>query len=199
MIEINLLPEELRGKPAKPDKPEPVPGIAGLEPKHFLLLLPLAFGLLICVHLVIGVFGIAKSFQAAALNKKLASLEPQRKALEEFNNKYNFVSEDSQAIQQLMRSRVAWSEKLNALSLGLPSGAWFEGLLANAKEFSLRGAVISLNKEEMGLIKQLIDNLKNDPAFFKDFSSLELGSAEKKTLGSYDITEFTLNATLKPK
>lgn len=199
MIEINLLPEELRGKPLKPEKPESVSGLAGLEPKHFLLLLPLAFGILICLHLVVGIFGIARSLQAGMLNKKWASLEPERKSVEEFNDKYNFVSEDNQVIQQLLRSRVIWSEKLNALSLGLPSGAWFEGLSANSKELFLRGAVVSLNKEELGLIKQLIDNLKNDPAFFKDFISLELGSAEKKTLGAYDITEFTLNAVLKAK
>ena len=199
MIEINLLPEELRNKLVKLKKPEAATGAAGLEPKYFILLIPLAFGILICVQLIIGVLGLANSVQARMLNGKWRSLEPERKALQEFNDKYNLVSQDSQTIQQLMRDRVNWSEKLNALSLNLPSGVWFEELSINSKELILRGAVVSLNKEELNLIKQLIDNLKNDPAFFKDFINLELGSAVKKTFGSYDITEFTLNATLKIK
>lgn len=199
MIEINLLPEELRNKVVRVKKPGATTALADLEPKLFILLIPLVFGILISLQLIIGVLGLAKSFQANALNGKWRSLQPERKALEEFNDEYNLVSQDTQIIQQLMRDRVIWAEKLNALSLNLPSGIWFEELSLNTKELALRGAVISLNKEELSLIKQLIDNLKNDPFFFKDFSSLELGSAKKKVFGSYEITEFTLNAALKPR
>ncbi len=199
MIEINLLPEELRNKVVKLKKPEAATTTAGLEAKHFILLIPLVFGILICVQLIIGALSLTKSVQAQMLVGKWKSLETERKALQEFNDKYNLVSEDSQTIQQLMRARVSWSEKLSSLSLNLPSGVWFEELLINSKELVLQGAVVSLNKEELSLIKQLIDNLKNDPVFFKDFNNLEMGSAQKKTFGSYDITEFTLNATLKAK
>jgi len=199
MIEINLVPEELRNKVAKVNKPEIVASTAGLEPKHFILLIPLIFAFLICAQLIIGIVCIARSGSIHMLNEEWKSLEPERKAMEEFNNKYTLVSEDAQAIQQLVRDRVVWSEKLNKLSLNLPSGVWFNELSVNSKELILKGGVVSLNKEELNLIKQLIDNLKSDPVFFKDFSTLELGSAEKKTVGSYDITEFTLNATLKAK
>jgi len=199
MIEINLLPEELRNKVVKPKKSEAAAGAAGLEPKHFILFIPLVFGVLICVQLIVGILGLAKSVQAHMLDGKWRSLESGRKVLQEFNDKYSFVSEDSRTVQQLTRARVSWSEKLNSLSLNLPSGVWFEELLINSKELVLQGAVVSLNKEELSLIKQLIDNLKNDPAFFKDFTNLEMGSAKKKTFGSYDVTEFTLNASLKTK
>ncbi|MDO8662310.1 MAG: hypothetical protein Q7K98_03720 [Candidatus Omnitrophota bacterium] len=199
MIEINLLPEELRNKVVKLKKPEATITAAGLEPKHFILLIPLAFGILIGLQLIIGLLGLTKSVQARMLDGKWSSLEPERKALKEFNDKYNLVSEDTQIIQQLMRTRVNWSEKLNSLSLNLPAGVWFEEILVNSKELALQGAVVSLNKEELSLIKQLIDNLKNDPAFFRDFNYLEMGSAKKKAFGSYDITEFTLNASLKAK
>jgi len=200
MIEINLLPEELRNRVAKVNKPETViVDTQGLEPKHFILLIPLIFALLICGQLTAGIMGIARASQLHILNGKWKSLEPQRKVLEEFNDKYALVSEDAQAVQQLMRNRIIWSEKLNKLSLNLPSGVWFNGLAANSKELILKGSVISLNKEELNLIKQLIDNLKSDSGFFRDFATLELGSAEKKTIGSYDVTEFILNATLKAK
>jgi len=199
MIEINLLPEELRNRVVKAAKPEVVVNTNGLEPKHFILLIPLIFGILIGVQLIIGVLGITRGVQVQALNAKWKSLEPERKALLESGNKYSLVSEDAQALQQLLRDRIIWSEKLNRLSLDLPPGVWFELLSVNLKDFSLQAAVISLNKDDMNFIKQLIDNLKNDPVFIKDFNGIELGQAVKKTLGSYEITEFTLGATLKKK
>lgn len=198
MIEINLLPEELRNKIVKANKPESVPG-AGLEPKHFLLIIPLIFAFLLSAQLIAGLTGIVRFSRLNALNGKWKSLSSDRKALEEFSDKYSLVSGDEQVIQQLLRDRIIWSEKLNKLSLYLPSGVWFEELSANQKELVLKGAVISLNKEELNLINQFIARLKNDPVFFKDFNTLELGSAQKNTLGSYDITEFNLNSTLKAK
>ena len=200
MIEINLLPEELRNRAAKVNKPETVVASSkGLGPQYFILLIPLIFAFLICAQLIVAMMSIARSASINILNKQFKRLEPERKTLDEFNNKYTLISDDAQAMQQLMRDRIAWSEKLNKLSLQLPSGVWFSELSVNSKELILKGAVISLNKEELNLIKLLIDNLKNDPVFFKDFSTLELASAERKTIGSYDITEFILNATLKAK
>lgn len=200
MIEINLLPEELRSRAFKANSLKlAAAGPSSLEPKHLILLIPLIFGILICAQLTIGVLGISRLAQLRALNEKWRSLGPERTALQESGSKYNLILEDAQILEQLLRERIIWSEKLNRLSLDLPPGVWFEALLVNSNELALQAAVISLDKEDMSLIKQLIDTLKNDPAFIKDFNGLELGQAVKKTIGSYEITEFTLSATLKPK
>jgi len=200
MIEINLLPEELRKKVIKQNKPEVIrsPSL-GLEIKHTVLLVPVIFLILILLHFFIAVSMLVKSGQLRMLSAKLSSLEPQKKALDIFNSEYKLISEDTQVIQQLIRERINWSEKLNKLSLSLPSGVWFNNLYANTKELVIQSSAVSLNKEELTLIKQLIDNLKSDQMFFKDFINLEMGSAEKRTLGSYDITDFTLNAKIKIK
>lgn len=197
MIEINLLPEELRNRAAKPNAP--VMGAGVLEPKHLVLLAPLILAILISSQLIIGVSAIIKSSQLRALEAKWLQAEPQRKALEEFNNEHTLVLGGAQALKEFEAARIIWSEKLNRLSLDLPSGVWFNELLANSRELVLKGGVISLSKEELGLVKQLIDNLKNDPQFVKDFNALELDSAEKKVIGSYEITEFTLKGALKAK
>lgn len=200
MIEINLLPEELRKKIVKQKKPEVVKSsTVGLEPKHAVLLVPVIFLLLILMHLFLGVSGLTKSGYLSMLNSKLRSFEPQKKELDIFNSEYKLASEDTQAIAQLLRERIFWSEKLNKLSLSLPGGVWFNNLSVNSKEMILQCSAVSLSKEELTLIKQLIDSLKNDPVFFKDFISLDMGSAVKRTLGSYDITDFTLNAKIKTK
>jgi Tfp pilus assembly protein PilN len=100
-------------------------------------------------------------------------------------------------IQQLIGQRINWAEKLNKLSLNLPSGVWFNEIQVNSKEFILKASVISLQKEEMNLINAFIDNLKNDKDFFKDFNNLELNSAQKRVIGGYDVTDFILVGILK--
>jgi len=193
MIEINLLSKELKTG----FKPEKI-GI-GLQPRRILYFIPLIFGILLCVHLYLLAATIFKSSQFNILNNKWQKFEPQRKMLEGFNKEYALLSEDALVSQQLLRERINWSEKLNKLSLDLPSGIWFNEVSISGKDFILRGSVVSLQLQEMNLIKIFLDNLKKDTLFFKDFSNLELGSVQRETIGGYDIVEFTMTANLNPR
>ncbi len=191
MIEINLLPQELKSK-AKGKKAG-----FGIQAKYFLYLLPAVLIILICTHLYLAVLNIFNSIQLSTLNKQWQELEPQRKALEASTKEQAVLSQDVQELQQLTKNRINWSQKLNKLSLLLPSGVWFSEISLSSREFTLQGSVVSLQKEEVNLIKKLIDNLRNDADFFKDFNSLELGSVQKKTIGSYDVADFILTGKLK--
>lgn len=189
MIEINLLPHELTVKQKK----------MVIEPNCLLYLIPLVFGILVCIHLYLAAINIIKSAQLGTLNKKYKSLEPQRKEVENFKKEYTITSEDAREIQHLTEQRISWSEKLNKLSLDLPSGIWFNEISLNNKDFVLNGSVISLQKEEITLINKFIDNLKNDVSFFKDFQTLELSSVQRRVIAGYDIVDFILAGTLKAR
>lgn len=192
MIEINLLPEELKFKPRKI-------GFA-FEKKQILLILPLILGVLICVHIYLAASFITKNNQLRLLNNRWKSLEPQRKELENFNKEYGIESADTLIlIQRLLSQRINWSEKLNKLSLYLPSGIWFNEISITPNGFTLQGSVISLAQDEMGLINRFFDSLKNDSKFFGDFNNMELTSVQKKIIGGYDITDFVLQGALKIK
>ncbi|MCX5706234.1 MAG: hypothetical protein NTW13_00925 [Candidatus Omnitrophica bacterium] len=195
MIEINLLPEELRGR-QRPDKPK-LDKTQGISPNYFILLVPSVIVLIVISHLFLGILGLAKNAQLNILSSKWEKLLTQRKMLDDFRTEHAVTSQDSQSMQQEIRGRITWAEKLNKLSLYLPNGVWFNELSITPKEFVLYGAVVSLEKEEMSLIRKLIDGLKNDPGFFKNFNTLELSSAQKRTIGSYDITDFTLTGSFK--
>lgn len=188
MIEINLLPPELKIKKQR---------FLDLEPKIFLKLSLLFLGLLVFVHLYLAVWGIFKGSQFSRLNGEWQKLAPQRKELDKFKQDYEFLSQDSRVIQQLALQRINWSEKLNKLSLSLPSGVWFNEITISRKDFTLKGSAVSLKKDEMSLINRFIQGLKNDAEFFKDFNALELNSFQVKTVGGYDTVEFILQATLK--
>jgi len=199
MIEINLLPEELRNRVVKIAKPEVVRSGTRLNLQQLILLIPVIFTLLIIVHLFFIVLGISYSAQLGSLKSKWDKSTNERKALEDFNAEHTLLSGDSLAVQQLVNERITWADKLNKISLALPPGVWLEAVFVSSKDFSLAGSVVSLKKEEIALLRQLSDNLKNDPDFFRDFNTLELGSIQKNMVGEYEVADFTLIGTLKGK
>lgn len=188
MIEINLLPQELKLKLDKKNHP------AGGD---FTYLIPIGGVILILADILLISLNIITNLQFAAINNKWKTLEPQRKIIEDFDREYAKLSQDSKLTQTLIDQRIFWSKKLNKLSLNLPSGIWFYDISISPKEFTLEAAVFSVEKEEMKLIKALIDNLKNDADFFSGFNGIELSSVQKKTVGTYEITEFVLLGNLK--
>ena len=199
MIEINLLPEELRNRVVKVPKPEVIRSGSKLNPQQFILLIPLIFALLISIQIFFFVLVAFRSAQLGSLKAKWEKSAPERKSLEDFNAVHNLASGDARAIQQLVNGRITWADKLNKFSLLLPSGVWFEAIFVTNKDFALTGKVVSLKKEEIALLRQLIDNLKNEQDFFRDFNSLELGSIQRDAIGEYEVTDFTLIGTLKVK
>ena len=201
MIEINLLPEELRVKTkAKSVEHETVTKYAAFSQEQlFIYAIPALLGVLICAHIYFAVISISKSSQLVALNRQWVELEPQKKALDKFNNEYFAVSQDASLIQLLNSKRVLWAAKLNKLSLNLPSGVWFNQITINAKDIVIQGSVISLVKEEVKLINKLLENLKIDSEFSRDFTSFELSNVQKKNVAGYDIADFILTGALKAR
>lgn len=189
MIEINLLPKESGLKAEK--------ALFALNAEQALYVAALIFGLLVVVHLTLAGIFLAKKSSLTALNKKWQALEPQRKALAQAKKEYEAFTQDARYLSGLLEKRVNWSEKLNRLSMDLPAGIWFNDLSVSPKDFTLKCSVISLKKEEMNLINKFIEALKSDSAFFKDFKSIELASAQMRTVGGYDITDFVLGGALK--
>jgi Tfp pilus assembly protein PilN len=199
MIEINLLPEELRNRVVKAAKPEVIKSGSKLNPQLMILLVPLFFILLILAHIYFIVLGVSRSSQLGFLKARWEKIAPERKTLDDFNAENSLISGDTQVIRKLTNERITWADKLNKLSFVLPPGVWFQSISVTNKDFSLMGSVVSPKREEITLLRQLIDNLKNDHDFFKDFSSLELGSIQKMSIQGYEVTDFTLIGTFKGK
>jgi len=190
MIEINLLPVELKIKAKKSDK-GPFPA------KYLLYISGLILGVIVCLHIGLLGVSIARKFRLSALENKWKELEPQRRLAEQSRKDNEILSADAKAVQQLARQRINWSEKLNKLSLNLPSGVWFNEMSLNQKDFLLKGSAVSLEKEELNLINKFMANLKNDTQFFGNFSNIELASVQRRSIGGYDIIDFVLSGKLK--
>ena len=189
MIEINLLSDELKVKLKKKAK--------SAQSKQILYIIPVIFLILLATHNYLGGITVTKEIHLATLNNTWQKLTPQRKIFEEFNKEFQGISKDSIALQKVASQRVIWSQKLNKLSLDLLPGIWFREISMGRQDFNLKGSVISLEKDQINLINEFIDNLKKDEAFFKDFKAIELTSVQAAVIGGYEITDFNLLITLK--
>jgi Tfp pilus assembly protein PilN len=187
MIEINLLPQELRLKERRLE----------FAPVGLLYLAPLLFGILITAHIYLAVSGIIAGYQFRKLSGKWSELEPQRKVVESASKEYAGFTQDVVALQQLLKERVSWAEKLNSLSLNLPAGIWFNEIQLSGKDLVLKGCVFSLTKQELSQINKFLDNLKADKNFIGDLMSLQLGPMQKASIGSYEVTDFSISGKVK--
>lgn len=197
MIEINLLPEELRNRVVKPLKTEALKTGAKPGAQQLILLVPVIFIVLIIVHIVMVFSGIAKASQLNMLKAKWNKAAPERKILEDFKNEHTLNSGVTNEMQKLLNERITWADKLNRLSLALPPGVWFEAISVSGKVFLLEGKAASLNKDEISLLRNFIDGLKNKPDFTKNFSSLELSSIQKEAIAGQEVADFKIAGTLK--
>ncbi|HTY45815.1 MAG TPA: PilN domain-containing protein [Patescibacteria group bacterium] len=189
MIEINLLPEELRTKSKKFE----------LDTRYLVYLIPLLLCILVPINVILGIIGFSKGYQYAGLSRTWKGLETQRRSVEAFRKEHDISSVDTKAVQQLMAQRLNMAEKLNKLSLAVPSGVWFDELSFAGKAFTLKGTVVSLKKEEMALINRFLDSLKNDAAFVKFLSGVELTSVQRSAIGGYDVVDFIFTGGLSIK
>jgi len=193
MIELNLLPEDLKVKAKKID-------VKSIPPVYFIYCLAAAAGILILLHLAYAGVGTYQGLRLNSLKAKWAALEPDRAALEDFKSQLEAFSADAKAMQKLLKLRISWSQKLNRLSADLPKGIWFNDLALNQKELTVKCSVVSpLQREEYALINKFIDSLKADGLFAPDFSEIKLASTQKRTIGSYEVVDFIVTGAIKNK
>jgi hypothetical protein len=198
MIEINLIPEELRSRGLKPVKTAVNGNLAKQPgPQALILLIPVIFAVLIIAHIYLIFLGLTRSVHLNVLKARWENSLPQRKALEEFDAEHSLVSAGAKETQRLISERINWSEALNKLSLSLPAGIWLESISISGKEFYLRGKAVSLDKTEVSLIRNYVDGIKKQPNFMKNFNSLEITSIQKGAIGAYEVTDFSLTGSYK--
>lgn len=186
MIEINLLPQDLQKKT----------NAQAIGPGAFIYAVPVVFVILMLMHIYLALLSGSLNHKYNMLNHKWKGIESQRKQLEDEKKKYNLVSQDVLTLQGFTKGSLNWAEKLNLLSLKLPSGIWFNEIELAGKSFVLKGAVISLEKQELSLINKFLENLKSNSNFTNGFVKLELGPVKRDNIGGYDIINFTLEGVL---
>ena len=195
MIELNLLPEELRKKRARIELPE-IP------------IIPIAValvGALLVLQFALGSIIYLGQRQLASLDKKHENLVPKKVAFDKMKEEIAAISQKVTAVEGLLKKQLHWSRLLNELSNSLTTNIWITrlsyeespGHYNKTRTLTLLGSAAGKSEEATALIARFIEALKDNKNFFMDFDTLELISIREGQVAEQDVMNFTLVCSFK--
>lgn len=194
MIQLNLLPEELRIKVKK----QPVIQFSSLP------FLPVAVGgvvFLILVHILsFFILGVS-TLQLNGLAKKWKLYEPKKAALGSLMTNVRKNDAVIQAIDDLSAKRVLWARLMNDISDSILSNMWLTNLYFDSKQneeiLMLEGFVAGPNEEATASVGKFINALKENESFYINFTQIEADLIRSSRYENQDVMRFRLVCNFK--
>jgi hypothetical protein len=193
MIEINLLPEELKKKKRKIEIPK----------IEFLPIIVIIVVAVIALQLLLSLTLGMKRGSLKRLEARWGNLKPEEKDAMVIKRQINRLLDKISHIERIKKERILWAEKLSALSDSMMSGIWLTQLSVKERGertfLSITGSVSSFGKDEAAMIGRFMKVLKENPGFFSDFSEVELGTIQQKTRKNIETMEFVIYCYFKER
>lgn len=208
MIEINLLPEQLRKREkVKIALPE-------IPIKKTLYALS---GGVVALQLLLTLAAVYVRLELASLEKETALLRLQNREIvlqkAEATGIYNRLKE----MRALTSRNFYWASLLNAIAHSMTKGVWLRGLYVEEqvqaprppsakgekpaqpqreKYLVLAGSAIGAG-QETAFIGKFLKELKDNPLFNQLFSDLKPSNISQKRSGEYEVYEFTISCQFR--
>ncbi|MCK4852391.1 MAG: PilN domain-containing protein [Candidatus Omnitrophica bacterium] len=200
MIELNLLPKELRKK-KKQDLPE-IP------------ILPVAVLCVIMVvvtHVSLCVFVKGRNVQAVRLKEKWEELQPQKKITDRVLKDIQYLEKRMKATETIVTPDLDWVELLSGLNQAMTDHVWLSGFnpvfeRSRGKAGKKTGLPVTLTLTGYALgksdiatfnVAKFINSLKLYEDFLKYFEEIELQNIRKEMLDGEEVMRFTLICRFK--
>ena len=189
MIEINLLPEELRKK-----KSEPAFNLNIEAEKLKFLVIGGIVGIFIFIIIALVLGSFARSGQINKLLAKEKNFSEKLSQVEAINKEISVLKANMAVLDQLTNRKFLWAEKLNQLSELVLPGIWFTRIYTDSENrLIVEGSVISKSEEAMASVGKFMKGLKDDQRFFKDFKNIKLESVQRKNKEERDVVDFKIS------
>lgn len=204
MIEINLLPKELRKKRIE------LPNIP---------FIPIVV-VVLAIHLSLVLSANMKARTLTRIENKWQDILPEKEEADRLKGELARMRERIDAVDGLIQGRLSWAKKLSDLSDAMIQGVWLNRLWLEqkiilqkaevqkserggtqvsaaprrivVKTLHLDGSVIATGGEEAAAIGKFIRSLKNNKGFFADFKEIETTSIQRSQLKDVEVMDFEL-------
>jgi Tfp pilus assembly protein PilN len=185
MIEINLLPEDLRSKK------EMNLGLANV-----IYFAKLGFIILAAIHLLLFFTSLAYKYSAIRLEKAKSKISSQDIGAGSLKREFAAIENRIKIISDLSKTNSHWAERLGKLSLALPNGVWFNHIRAQSGILDITGSVVSLRGGEVEALNKFLYNLKKDTFFYSRFKNINIVSIGKSNLFGVEVADFSIRGWL---
>ena len=194
MIEINLLPPQLRVRKRDPMKLPSLP------------IIPVAAGiviLLFAVQVLLWFFIQVKSVSRDSIRKKIAAIAATNKEAINVDSTLKDISSKVGIIDKLSGSRFNLARKLNDISDSLVSGIWLRSITVKKIEtpnepgvlketLVIDGSSVTSGDTGEAAIVKFVNSLKENGSFSSDFDEIEIAKEERKKIQKTEIMDFNL-------
>lgn len=223
MIEINLLPEELKKKKKK--KKEQAARQANL-PKIDLRSLPFmkilagVAVLLVLLHILLLAAASYGKKNVISLSAKYNEILPKKKESDALKASAGTLRNKVNAINELMVNRFSWARKLNAVGDSVTPGIWLSQLeyeekavethqaapkgkkaagpqITIEKYLVISGYASSMGEQGTAQVGKFIKSLKDNGDFYSDFSDIQLGSIKTDRIETQEVMNFRITCLFK--
>lgn len=210
MIEINLLPEEMRKKESVPVK---LPDIPTLK------IFAITLAGLAALQILITLFAFVQRFELYSLSGRLVTMTEANKEITKVKNETRAVQARINQIQTLTTRPLYWSSFLSGLTASMTKGVWLRDLSviemdraaasvriknlqssgepeAKIKLLRLEGGAIGKG-QETAHIGKFLKSLKESPTLAPHFSQMELTNINQRKANDYDVYDFEILCVFK--
>jgi hypothetical protein len=207
VIEINLLPQELKPKPSV---------FSGINFKgldiNSIPILKIAVGIgvgLVLLQAAVSIIGILSNAELASATKKYSEISSDKKVADALKAKVANINKRSGAIDELIVKRVSWARKINLLSDCVTPGIWLSELYydetpvtGKANEVKIESLMISgyasgAGEQGAALIGKFIKSLQENDDFYADMASVNLVSTKSDKVDKQDVMSFRIACIYK--
>jgi len=205
MIEINLLPEETKKK--KHSAPKIDVSAMSVPSFRIVSIAARSAGVILIIQLILFAIGSMSGAAFKSLTLEHKDILPKKQETEKLKIRVGVMNAKVGAINELMVKRFSWEKKLNALSDAMIPGVWLMDLNYDEKltenvlsgYLVLSGAASNMSEEGTALIGRFMKSLKDDSAFYSDFSDIELGTIGREKMDEQEIMTFKITCFFKAK
>ena len=195
MIEINLLPDELKKQHRKK---EPMEIDVSRIPWRLIGIICVVA--LIALQALGGLLLAVKTNSLKGLDIKLQELDPNYKVAQSLKLEMRQLNSKLSAINELTSKSIIWSKKMSDLSQVVTEGIWLNELALltsqgpkNEQTMLLTGSAISYPEgEEAAILANFINSLKSHLGFFESFQDIQLDSSQMRKIGTVDVMDFKI-------
>jgi len=222
MIEINLLPEEMKKKKSRWKQIDL--SQVSLQSLPLLKIGVIVGACLVAIQALVSIIGTSTNGIYGALDRRYNAISSKKQEVDALKRQAEGVKKKIKAIDELMVQRFSWAKKLNDLSDAMTPNVWLTELnydeQVSERRIPLRGEgdsqksivekktsrfmkisgnASSIREEGAALVGKFIKSLKSSPGFYSDFSDIELGTVRAAKIEDQEVMSFTLTCYFKDK
>ena len=207
MIEINLLPEELRKREIAKLK---LPEIPTLQKITYALLIFIGF------QVLVSFFALYQRVEILGVRSQIASLKQENKEILRRKSETAVLNSRLRKIEFMTKRKLFWSSLLNSLSHAMSKSVWLRqfsildldlsgsGVFAGTQGESSAGSAAQKIRclklegsavgqgQETSYIGKFVKGLKESGSFAGFFAQIELSNINQRKIKDFDVYDFEL-------